>query len=604
VSTLQKTISRRLIPGQAGSPGIPGQPFVPARTVYETRRVCGWYPFNPFQPGLPAPGSSLNGPSNAYPAYTYVCRDTMVRVDYPAESYIAPSPAVPGTPAQFMANFNLGWTGRGTSVQALPHDGYYSFKAKRDNIGAVVGLAERPADTGYSDIRFGFYLANGIARIFENGAEVHYHGQFSNSTTFTVRRSHGSVEYQIDDDVVYESDAPVGPLLLTAALYSGGDAIVDAEYQPLSSFVGVMAPMQGLAGDASYTGMIATGAFAPMIGGWGVAARFGGSVAPMAGAWSDRPYFGIRGVMAPMNGYAEGYADAPAYAIFSGTMAYPEGSANIVSGQSLSVAGEMSPMSGLAYDRPYGDFRGSMLPMVGYAEDLTPPGEATVFSGSRAGSEFTPTVDIFVVMNSSATAFGLLAAQVSSSADLFSTATASDSFTLQQVIEAFLMSTARVSSLQFDDPGKLEIWAMNTQTAGTTRYENFGFNSFAKIGGKYFGAKPDGIYELSGPDDAGVPVPARINLGNKNFGTALLKGLTELYVGVASNSKMVLKVVAKGETYYYTARSSSEELATHRVDLGRGFNATYFELELQNSRGSAFELASVEFTPVPLSRRI
>ena len=41
-----------------------------------------------------------------------------------------------------------------------------------------------------------------------------------------------------------------------------------------------------------------------------------------------------------------------------------------------------------------------------------------------------------------------------------------------------------------------------------------------------------------------------------------------------------------------------------RIDTGKGLRANWLEFELYNADGEDFELASVEFAAVPLSRRI
>lgn len=40
--------------------------------------------------------------------------------------------------------------------------------------------------------------------------------------------------------------------------------------------------------------------------------------------------------------------------------------------------------------------------------------------------------------------------------------------------------------------------AANLATSAHSRYSQYGFNSFAKFGGKHYGCKSDGIYELGG----------------------------------------------------------------------------------------------------------
>ena len=50
--------------------------------------------------------------------------------------------------------------------------------------------------------------------------------------------------------------------------------------------------------------------------------------------------------------------------------------------------------------------------------------------------------------------------------------------------------------------------AMNTKNNAVTEYQDFDFNSLAKIGKHHYGCKADGIYLLNGADDAGTDIAA------------------------------------------------------------------------------------------------
>lgn len=150
----------------------------------------------------------------------------------------------------------------------------------------------------------------------------------------------------------------------------------------------------------------------------------------------------------------------------------------------------------------------------------------------------------------------------------------------------------------------VETWVVNAETGASTRYENYEFNSFAKIGGRYFGCKADGIYQLDGDSDAGDPIRSMVSFGKQNFGTNALKRITNAYVGVSGAGRLFLKVMAEGQEYIYAQRGYDEHLQVQRFDTGRGLRVNWLEFELYNADGEDFELASVEFAIVPTSRRI
>lgn len=173
-----------------------------------------------------------------------------------------------------------------------------------------------------------------------------------------------------------------------------------------------------------------------------------------------------------------------------------------------------------------------------------------------------------------------------------------------QVLQAALQALGFAGVAVGELGGNLSVWSINTATGASSAYENYPFNSFARIGGRYFGAKPDGIYELGGDDDVGQPITAHVNLGQRNFGSNRLKSWPTAYLGVSSRGYMVVRVTTDQGTYTYRARSSGRDMRTQRVDLGRGLRASYITLELMNEAGADFDLDGVEFSVIELGRRI
>lgn len=146
-------------------------------------------------------------------------------------------------------------------------------------------------------------------------------------------------------------------------------------------------------------------------------------------------------------------------------------------------------------------------------------------------------------------------------------------------------------------------WVVNTESNATTRYDTYGFNSFASIGGKHYGARQDGVYLLEGTSDAGDPITSGVSFGKQDFGTQALKHMDAVYAGVSSTGTLFLKVGDGKNSYTYKARRKDDHMRTQRFDIGRGLRANYFDLQL-TSTADAFELDSVTFHVLPSSRRI
>ena len=142
---------------------------------------------------------------------------------------------------------------------------------------------------------------------------------------------------------------------------------------------------------------------------------------------------------------------------------------------------------------------------------------------------------------------------------------------------------------------------------GTTQYEGFEFNSFAKIGGRYFGASAEGLFLLEGDSDAGVPIAASFGFGQLDFGSPQLKTINYCYLGAAAGA-LALKVDAllngAPASFSYPARGHGQSMRELRFDLGRALRSTYITPTFSNVNGSSFEVDSVRFLINESARRI
>lgn len=142
-------------------------------------------------------------------------------------------------------------------------------------------------------------------------------------------------------------------------------------------------------------------------------------------------------------------------------------------------------------------------------------------------------------------------------------------------------------------------YAVN-QNGATTRYGNYGFDSFCKgPDGRYYGIKADGLYLLEGS------VSSEVDFGDLDFGTSALKSVQAIYANCSSSQPLKVKVTLPDESSYtYAMRTFSENIKTHRADPGKGLSANYFGLSLLNDEAGSFELDGVEVAAIERSRRI
>lgn len=602
---LEKITRKTFIPGTPGSPGEPGRPYSPARTVTEVQRVCTYVPYAEVNGATIVNGQPV---PNLYPP-VYNCRDVLVQRQVPAQSYIPPTPPVPASPSQTLYDYQFGWNSRARSRVAMIGDGVFSFRVPADSIGVMVGLVPQddpPRAAGYADLRWSFYVSRGRVRVYEDGQEVQDLGAYPNAR-LALRRRLGQIVYLIDGVEVRTSPNTSVPLVLTAALYSGGDSVDDADYKAEAggTGTGVMAPLQAISGTQPYA--FGEGVMAPMTSGAASANRGSGTASflAMIGLAGDAGgYSAAAGVMLPLEGEGEGAEVIPPYAVGGGYFGVMIAAGTGLTGTIGGSDAVMAPMIGLGSKGPYAESRASMAPLIAYGEDLRAPGEATLVSVAVATHPLAAQSILMAVLNSRMQIVGVVSAQVLLDAVLPAPLVVDAGMLSQAELQAVLASVMSARTVTGDTAEGMTVWAMNTQIGGSTRYENFPFNSLAKLNGKYYGASSEGLFLLDGPNDDGAAVSASIDFGNLNFGTMLRKALPYVYVGMASDSRVVLKVVADGQTYYYDLRDSDEILKPQRFELGRGLRASYYGLSLISDEGALFEVADIEFTPAALNRRL
>jgi hypothetical protein len=149
-------------------------------------------------------------------------------------------------------------------------------------------------------------------------------------------------------------------------------------------------------------------------------------------------------------------------------------------------------------------------------------------------------------------------------------------------------------------------WVVNAHNFAVTEYTNYEFNSFAKIGGNYFAAGPNGLYQLHSADaDDGVDIDAVLRTGKLNVGDGHQSRVEHAYLGVQSDGQLLLKTVTGDEKVrWYKSGTPKTGLDNIRIKLGRGVKSAYWQFEIANIDGQDLEVENMQFFPVILSRRV
>lgn len=593
MGTLSKTIKRSFIQGQNGVPATPRIPATSGRWITQESLVCTF-----------DPQGDSSVPDIVAPAIPPVqsCKTVETRTYIPASPAIPAVPGIPGYPSRIILNYQLGWNSRATGQFPMDHSGRYTFTVPASTVGVVVGLTVMPQSSGFTDIRYAFSVARGELKVMESGMAVLSLGQEPNAE-LAIERKNGQINYYVNDVLVRAVDATADPLLLAAAMYSGGDSVIDAmfdEYEAIGYGDFSMMPPTFIGGDAYNQGEVVS---APM--------SFEGSARGHGtGAFSFRPILTLGGEQysqgdfsfSPIEFESNGYGSLP-YAIGDFEFIAPEAWGTGLTGTIGQGDFSFQPMLALGADRPYAFGEFAMLPPVAFGATYYGPGEVVLFSRNDIGALLTPINIVHIVMRSDMSIAGLISVRSRRSVAMESHLEAESDFIAKQIASVILKSLMDAGTIHSDEK-EVSVWALSIENNDMTRYENYGFKSFAIIRGQAYGTKPDGIYLLEGSTDDGTQIAGRINYGRNNFGTLNRKSLPYVYVGMAADGKSVLKVGAGGKEYLYTIRHNTLEHKAHRFELGRGLDASFYDLELQNVGGAAFDVSEIEFMPVELKRKL
>lgn len=160
------------------------------------------------------------------------------------------------------------------------------------------------------------------------------------------------------------------------------------------------------------------------------------------------------------------------------------------------------------------------------------------------------------------------------------------------------------------DNGEYIAWVLNTQSKGLSRYTQYPFNSFARIGGRFVGAAADGLHWLDGDTDDGAPIEARLRLGLSGLGDRKLKRVPDCFIGYTSTGQLLLKAVTVDEqtgdrvaAIYRLRPRAAGSKRENAFKLGRGMRAVDWDFEIENVDGAGFDLSDVQFNVLRVERR-
>jgi hypothetical protein len=149
-----------------------------------------------------------------------------------------------------------------------------------------------------------------------------------------------------------------------------------------------------------------------------------------------------------------------------------------------------------------------------------------------------------------------------------------------------------LESPEFPDEGVFETLVLTGGRSEISVYSNFKFNSYAKYGGKYYGATQDGIFLLEGDDDAGAPIHSGAKIGPINFGTDREKRLRLIRCGGDCDQAQVRVSDGNGKSGQFPVRGG-------RANISRAVQGRELTVEIADFKS----LNHLEIIPLVLAKR-
>lgn len=510
----------------------------------------------------------------------------------------------PGAPAQRTDFPPMGWTSFGRSIQGTHLGGVFRFTPTKPATGIAIGAtpyAASPA-SGYAHITHGLMFTAGEVRSLRTGA---FYGTYSLGDEFSVITG-STVTFSKNGSTLGSEASTLATgetLYLGAAFYAAGDSVDDPTIEAIFDGTST-ANMPAFTAASADSEHAESRAVLPALAAESdVLARSLAVLPGLAGASSQAAYAQSLGAFPALTGTSYGGTLTVVSMNTSSVLLAPLAAASVLLvGETGSSEGDLAPLVGLASDRPYGESLAIMKPVDALTGGM-------VFNMAAGVDFFLFTVWVEALTINTVDVRDTFDLSFDMAATSTATVDARDAFEITVAMSAIGDGfadardafTFAVALLAADDEG--DAWAVNLDGFGSTTYSNFRFNSFANVGGRYFGAAMTGIHELDGDTDAGAPIRASVDFGDVSFGNSLKKTVSEAYLGMSASGHLLLKINAEGREFIYRTRSYSEHMQQQRVTLGKGLRPNYAGLQLFNEDGADFALDSVEFVPITLSRR-
>ena len=154
-------------------------------------------------------------------------------------------------------------------------------------------------------------------------------------------------------------------------------------------------------------------------------------------------------------------------------------------------------------------------------------------------------------------------------------------------------------------------WAVNTDLRAVTEHRNQPFDSIVSHSkGFHYAAGAGGIVQFTGITDDGTAIDAYVRTFLTDFGTHKFKRAPDIWVGLATDGRMLAKVRTRDpatgavlDDWYELVTKQDGNEGNGRAKVGRGLKSVWWGLELRNIAGADFRIDEAGLRYLVLDRR-
>lgn len=509
--------------------------------------------------------------------------------------------AVEGRDARIVTDNQVGWNAGARSISLVSGDLTAKFTLTRGSTGLLCGLVESNYSSGsFNTVRHGVLARAGqLIDIVENGVVVATSTvTFNADTTVIITRRGNVVRYSIGSWSYQSTRASTGAKRLGSAIFTAGDSVFDPEF-----YASAQLRSTGTWGWGSpFTAgkLSARGSW-----GWGGEAALNDGFVevpvPISMKASDYDYCSVSVSVDVEVESTFGFISIEANSVFG---VFPVSMRSVAIDIDKCQVNTELPIEMISADYDYGQVAMEIEDagiFMQSRENLDPPGyysysealavidqyivDPILYAELAEVLEIGVTFDVYIAMSEALAEYLVF----------------TDELTISMVIEAMLVNNLIASDSASDIRRALAQYSTNLETGAVTRYQNFEFDGFVRVGMDTYGWKADGLYKIGATDDDGTSIDAAVEFAAEDFGSARHKRMDTVFFGLATDGDVYVKLLDdEGVENVYRAYQRGGEF---RADFERGRSSRYWRLKLELADATDAVLDNIEWVPGMTGRR-